>query len=73
MDKLSNDRFLPYTLKKTASDIYTFTSSWGNHVQTSRKNVYQPGKYAAHGNICFLLELFAFASQSISNLSKSKQ
>jgi len=70
MDALTKNNLLPYALKNKAGDVYAFTSKYGSHNQTEKHIKYHPGSYAVQANIFYLLELFMWASQCISNLSK---
>jgi len=70
MGVLFDKKYLPYELKKSAGNLYSFSSKYGNHNLVGRGNDYFPGKYAVASGIYSLLELYSWAALTLDSLPK---
>ena len=70
MSTLASARFLSHELQRTAGNLYTFTSKYGNHNKLDGRDTYAPGVHAALSSAFALLELFCWASDDLNSISR---
>ncbi len=68
MGVLVANKYLPYELKKSAGNLYSFSSKFGNHNLIGGDNHYFPGKYAVASGIFSLLEIYSWAAFTLDSL-----
>lgn len=67
---LVSAKFLSFELQRTAGNLYTFTSKYGNHNKLDGRDNYVPGVHAALSSGYALLELFCWADNELNSISR---
>lgn len=66
---ISFNKMMPAFLKKSANELYSFSSKYGNHNLTRRTGFYMPGNFAVISAAFTLLDLYIWFARKFEELS----